>query len=606
MARDLFSLFGERNKLPLSYEQRLGSLAERRRFAKMLREQAMAQPIDNGKMVSGHYVANPWEGLVNVAQAFMAKRDLEAADKEEADLVSQRQADFERAIGEMPQDRPGESIPGAPGEAEAPTVVPPQQAGPQDWMKWGGRMSTLGPQGQAIGQAAINAGLQRVLPKLPTPKPYEWKTIDLPGGMKQNAYVTGDPANPFIPVGPAFKAEPKDKNPTQLEQRLEYSTEINQIRRRAVDEGRQLTPTEADRIGSLTTALNQMAAVATDGGVAAVDRTQLANPGAAPGGAPQQPPSPVSVGTDADRLASRQAIPPNVQADRDRAALQMKQAELSAAKPGTPEHAALQTEIKQTEDAIRRSEAAAAKPAPGQPAVTAGATKNVDPYTEYRQGGAKYDPRNEPYLPQPTQPGVTMARPGTGAQQRLNTDVSKLADDVAKQQIDTFEDAWKDFRLTFAAARAKVAGLNPSGRSLLEQGWDKLRFGGGAGGPAGIYNSLPQFLNTPAGQDLKRSIERIKAFERHRLFGATLTGNEKVSFEALAGTQFGVGDEQLLNAMGAMERQFEEAKRSVYGGYAPIVVDEFRRSRQSNAQGQPSGRPWKMNRERYGTGGVDG
>lgn len=612
MARGLLpDLFGANNKLPLGYEQRLSSIEEKRRFARKLQEQMM-QPQKMGEMVSGHWVPNR-SGIGPALAALMAQRELPGLDREEAELVKQREADFNTAMNEMP-DRKVIEAHGPP----TPEGVMPQNGfsdpTPQDFMKWGGRMSQLGPQGQAIGKEAIDAGIQRLLPKLRNPANLEFKEIELPNGLKQNVYLTKDPANPYIPIGQPFKGEPK--NPPLLDQRITAATELQAIRRKAADENRPLTAAEQDRAGALVTALNQMAAVSLEGGGAAVlDRTAPAGapvmPGTAPPSAtPATPPSPMTPPT------------PNGQGVRDPVTGQpIPPAALAAAKNGVgivqPDGTVGQNDpafngafrnAAMPPSADRTSpQPALTQPKAGQPNVTApqpGATTDVDGYMDYRKGGQKYDPRNEPYLPQPAQPGMTVMSPGTGAQKRLNADVTKLGDDAEKANIPTFDDAWKDFREQFAKARSKMAEMKPGEdkRGFIERSWDKMRFGGGAGGPLGIYNSLPAFLTSPAGQDLRRSIERVKSFERHALFGATLTGNEKMSFEQMAGTLFGIEDAQLTNALGAMERQFEEKKGSIYGKYAPIVQDEYLKGRARNRPTAP--RPW-IDRSRIG-GGVDG
>jgi hypothetical protein len=360
-------------------------------------------------------------------------------------------------------------------------------------------------------------------------------------------------------------------------------TELQALYRKR-DNGQPWTKDDEDRAATLTAALRGVTSVGSDGGVVTVNTPQVARAGAVGAVPVSIPPS-----SPGDARTELGKVTPAEQAERDRKALELKMGERSLFPEGSKERAALETDIAQTQAKIAAND----RRASGLPAAPA------DEWAEYRKGGAKYDPRNDAYLAQPPGPGVMTARAGSGPQQRLNNDVQALGKVADAEAIPSLDAAWARTQKAFAAARDKAKEATEErkkGRTVAEDLWDRMRPGGGVGGFMGINNILPQVMTSAEGQELRSAIETLKGFDRNALFGQTLTGLEKASFDKMVGDMFGVDDENFKKMLSGMEARYAEKKRNVFSSFAPIVVDTYYRGSGAAAAAANGGRkpsqPW--------------
>lgn len=570
MARDLplgtsvFTGSPATNRNPGSFEARAAELARRRRYAELLQAQALKEG-DGAQMVSGHYIANPWNALGKVLSGAMSGYQQSQADKDERALASEREAAFKAGLDNMPTSRVVTERPaGSPDYQMEPDIQRTVNPTAQDWMRWGGEMSQNGPMGQAIGQAAVTQGLTSLF-KTPAVPDYEKIELPVGNGMIQLAYIDKrNPTAPPIPVGQPMKDE---KKPSALDQRVNYSAELAQLQ--TIPEA-QRTPAQQERMHALNTALSQYVVVPDgQGGIFTGPKSGMNAPTAGAASAPSVNGQPSVPGLG--------KVDPGTQAARDGQRLGLLKTELAAAVPGSPEHTALTTEIRTTEEKIRANEAKAAE------------AEGTDPYAPYRS-----DPRNAQYIPKPTPAGMKQVSQGTGSSAKLNVDVQALSKRVVDEKIPEFESAWESFDKAINAARAdRGAEMEKlSKRNMWEKAMDAVQFGGGVGGPLGIYNTLPTFMTSEKGRDVRVAVGLLKAFQRHALFGATLTNNEKTSFEEVAGTLFGMDTENFNKAMANMRAQFEKKKQELYDGFAPIVVDSYRKEFGGKKAPTQTAQPW--------------
>lgn len=123
----------------------------KRKVTEALLQQAMT-PIEANRVASGGLAVpiSPWEGLAQIAKAYMASKGLESADKELASLASENQKKVAQAMAGYEKTRmgdPGVQMPTAvddSGNPNAPNEVAPIKANPR----------------QAVAEALANPMLQ--------------------------------------------------------------------------------------------------------------------------------------------------------------------------------------------------------------------------------------------------------------------------------------------------------------------------------------------------------------------------------------------------------------------------------------------------------------
>ena len=175
------------------------NIERQRKMADLLRQQAM-QPMENGQMVSGHYVAPSFtQGLAKLLQGYNAGKMNDAATEKQTALA--------QAVRGRNTSETG-AITDAMSGTPAQFTLPEGQQGPQ--------IDAQAPNTKLAASLAINShnptwqqwGMTQMMPKLP-----KWEKFDKPDG--QGGHVSG-----FIDTNsptPIATFQPGGAQPAKLE-----------------------------------------------------------------------------------------------------------------------------------------------------------------------------------------------------------------------------------------------------------------------------------------------------------------------------------------------------------------------------------------------------